>query len=142
MPDLKRNLQVKQPYVTDMPEGNGWPEPLTDESSPLRMTVNNGKNGESSMNDGISTSQQREAGHHAPEGDATSPATQPPYLDSQRASDGGFSTTAFVSDPGGSDYSVGDPANNLTDGDMGSGLKDPFKTTQQLRGEHHNPEGE
>jgi hypothetical protein len=51
-PKLRRNGQVVQPNIEYTPEGNGWPEPLTDESNPIRHTVTAGRNGESIANDG------------------------------------------------------------------------------------------
>lgn len=77
-PKLRRNGQVAQPNVEQMPEGNGWPDPLTDESNPVTQTVSVGKNGESIMNDGINTSQAKTGGWSLPEGDSAGPATQAP----------------------------------------------------------------
>jgi hypothetical protein len=76
-PTLRRNGQVVQPNVEQMPEGNGWPTPLTDESNPVQMKVQDGKNGESIMNDGINTSQTKTGGWSLTEGSAPASATQP-----------------------------------------------------------------
>ncbi len=47
-PDLRRNLQVNQPHIegNEVNDKNGWPDPLCDDSSPLKMAVTNGSNGE------------------------------------------------------------------------------------------------
>lgn len=138
-PDTRRNLMTNQPYTTNMPEGNGWPEPLVDDSDQLRIQVLDGKNGERIMDDGLKTSQQKEMGHHAPEGDPLPTPTQPPYTDGQRAA--GLQTTGFVSDPGGN-QSIPVPSEQyITDGDLSGGARDPLKTSQQLRMEHKSPEG-
>lgn len=82
MSDLKKNLMVKQPNVTELPENNGWPTPLVDESSPIRQVVNMGKVGEVSnkqltstspesweqgSGESPKTSQMSGSGHHTPE---------------------------------------------------------------------------
>lgn len=68
MPDLRRNLQVKQDTVQgdDVNDGNGWPTPLTDPSSPLKMVVSNGSRGEISGIAATSTSRQNDVS--TPEG--------------------------------------------------------------------------
>ena len=70
MPDNRRNLQINQPGIqgNETVDKNGWPTPLTDPSNPLRVKVTNGSNGEQRNFDPVTTSQQRAAGHHAPEG--------------------------------------------------------------------------
>lgn len=77
MSDLKRNMQVQQPNIAELPEGNGWPDPLTDSGPQLRQQINDGKNGESIMNDGANTSQAKTGGWHLPEGDSSASGTQP-----------------------------------------------------------------
>lgn len=67
MPDNRRSLQVNQPNVINLPDNN-WPEPLTDPSNPLKMTVTNGGNGTQKNFDPISTSQQDLGAHHKAEG--------------------------------------------------------------------------
>lgn len=74
MSDLRKNGQVVQPNVEYAPDNNGWPEALTDPSSPIRQNVSIGKNGESKMNDGNKTSQDTWS---RPEGTPPSSATQP-----------------------------------------------------------------
>lgn len=48
MPDNRNNLQVRQPHIEgyEKADKNGWPDPLVDPSSPLKMKVTNGSNGE------------------------------------------------------------------------------------------------
>ena len=70
-PKLRDNLQVKQPHIAYEPEGNGWPEPLTDPSDPIRQKVTVGNNGETKNITPIATSQQKETGHHLDEGGQT-----------------------------------------------------------------------
>lgn len=41
----RKNLQVAQPGIEYQPEGNGWPEPLTDTSNPVKHSYVNGKSG-------------------------------------------------------------------------------------------------
>lgn len=109
MPNLKPNLQVRQPNVVDPPEGNGWPTPLTDESNPIRQAVTNGSNGEvTGVDNRIQTSQSKNGGWSLCEGmgGASAPDNQ-----------------------------------GIDESQMGAGLRDPLKTTQQIRGEHHKPEG-
>ena len=43
--EYRKNLQCKQPNIEYTPEDNGWPEPLTDQSNPIRYAVVDGKNG-------------------------------------------------------------------------------------------------
>lgn len=61
-PDLRRNLQVNQPGIegNDVNDNNGWPTPLTDRSSLLKMKVTNGLNGEQKDFKAMSTSTQNE----------------------------------------------------------------------------------
>lgn len=62
MPDLRKNLQVRQPGIQgdDVNDSNGWPTPLSDPSSPLRMAVTNGQSGSQSNFDPTSTSVQND----------------------------------------------------------------------------------
>lgn len=127
--DLKRNLQVNQPNVTELPEGNGWPEPLGENSNPLRMKVTNGRNGESSMGPKIATSQQGRGEHHTPETEGSSGNTSGAGalsgpLSTPETYNGGASDGGFVGSDRG-DYSTSIP-----------------KTSQQKRGDHSCPEGE
>lgn len=87
-PTLRKNGQVVQPNVEFMPDNNGWPTPLTDESNPVRQQVTVGKNGESIMNDGINTSQSKNGGWHLPEGSSQGAATQPNTQSDGSASSG------------------------------------------------------
>jgi hypothetical protein len=43
--ETKVNLQTKQPFIQEAPEGNGWPTPLTDESNPVTYKYTTGKSG-------------------------------------------------------------------------------------------------
>lgn len=56
-PDVRKNLQVRQPGIEgyDEADKNGWPDPLVDPSNPLRMEVTNGSNGEQRNFDPLST---------------------------------------------------------------------------------------
>lgn len=74
--DLRKNMQVVQPNVEYTPDNNGWPEPLTDPSSPLKQSVTNGRNGEQNNMEDLRTSQMKETGHHLPEGRFQAQATQ------------------------------------------------------------------
>lgn len=48
MPNAHRkNLQAKQPNIQYEPEGNGWSEPLADESNPVTYKYTTGKSGSS-----------------------------------------------------------------------------------------------
>lgn len=60
MPDNRVNLQINQPHVegNEPNDKNGWPTPLVDPSSPLKMTVTNGSNGSQKNFDPVSTSVQ------------------------------------------------------------------------------------
>lgn len=62
MPDNRRNLQVRQPGIEgyDVDDKNGWPKPLNDGGSPLKMTVTTGNNGSQKNFDPVSTSTQKE----------------------------------------------------------------------------------
>lgn len=92
--EYRKNGQVVQPNVANVPDNNGWPEPLTDTSNPIKHTVSIGRLGESknipgdktaqdarhlpegsyggSNNDGsgevLRTTQQKKSEHHRPEG--------------------------------------------------------------------------
>jgi hypothetical protein len=44
-PELRKNGQTKQPGIEYPPEGNGWAEPLNDESSPVKCKYTYGKDG-------------------------------------------------------------------------------------------------
>lgn len=59
-PDVRRNLQVRQPtnQGDDVNDQNGWPTPLTDPSNELRVAVTLGNSGESSNIEALSTSTQ------------------------------------------------------------------------------------
>lgn len=98
MPDLRKNLQVKQKGIQYEPEGNGWPEPLVDESSPLKMKVETGSSGESKTL-GLTGSSQDV--YSLPEGDFKAS----PSSSSTESSGGGFKTgqqkQGLHSDPGG-----------------------------------------
>lgn len=41
----RKSLNAKQPGIEYGPEGNGWPEPLTDPSDPIRYEKTEGKSG-------------------------------------------------------------------------------------------------
>lgn len=58
MPDNRPNIQVNQPGIQGNKEEdkNGWPTPLTDPSSPIKVAVTNGSNGEQKNFDPVSTS--------------------------------------------------------------------------------------
>jgi hypothetical protein len=86
-PKLQDNLQVAQPNVEQLPEGNGWPTPLTDESSPLKQSITNGRNGESNNMEDLRTSQMKEGGHHLAEGQSGATATQPNTGESKKGGD-------------------------------------------------------
>lgn len=46
MPNERRkNLQAKQPGIQYEPEGNGWSEPLSDQSNPVTYKYTTGKSG-------------------------------------------------------------------------------------------------
>lgn len=62
MPDNRKNLQVHQPTLQgdDANDGNGWPEPLTDPSSPLKMVVSSGSRGSQNGFQAMSTSRQND----------------------------------------------------------------------------------
>lgn len=62
MPDVRKNLQVRQPNIegVDVNDDNGWPTPLSDPSNPLKMVVSNGSRGETSYIDALSTSRQND----------------------------------------------------------------------------------
>jgi len=57
MPDNRPNLQVKQPTIQGYgpDDQNGWPNPLTDPSSPLKVAVTNGSNGSQRNFDPVAT---------------------------------------------------------------------------------------
>lgn len=62
MPDNRVNLQSNQPGIEGqrLSDENGWPSPLTDPSSPLKVAVTNGSNGSQKNFDPVSTSRQNE----------------------------------------------------------------------------------
>lgn len=137
MSDQLKNFQTKQPHIEYPPEGNGWPEPLTDPSSPLGKKVTVGRNGES-MEGQVTTSQQREGAHHAPEGKYAASPTQAPTTDQKAPSP--FATSGFVSDPAGRN----DPPATMAPYDesaVGRANKDPIHTTQQVDKAHKLVEG-
>lgn len=43
MDKIRKSLQMNQPGVEPMPEGSGWPEPLTDPSDPIKFGMTDGK---------------------------------------------------------------------------------------------------
>ena len=145
MPDVRRNLQVKQPNVEFPPEGNGWPVDLNDQSSPMRISVKVGKNGEGSMKDIVSTSQQREGNHHIPEGKYQADNTvDEQSLGESNMGDGTsdpIHTTqqmrGEVADPGGDQY--GGQENNAQEG--GHTFNGTSTSQQDLKA-HHAAEGE
>jgi len=61
-------LQVNQPNIEQLPQGNGWPTPLVDPSGTLKMAVTNGQSGSQKNIDPISTSQQDRKEHQLGEG--------------------------------------------------------------------------
>ena len=71
MSDIADNLQVNQPNVINTPSTN-WPDPLTDPSNKLHVSVTHGANGEQRNVDLVSTSQQDSLEHHLPEGGTNS----------------------------------------------------------------------
>lgn len=61
MPDLRVNLQTNQSFEgNEVNDKNGWPVPLSDPSSPLKMAVTHGSSGSQSNFDPVSTSRQKE----------------------------------------------------------------------------------
>jgi hypothetical protein len=119
----RKNGQVVQPNVEFVPDNNGWPEPLTDPSTPYRISVTNGKNGESKMDDGLKTSQDA---WHLPEGTTPVSAVQPDGLDGQRGSQDSISQKIW-SQPGGDSPKASQPD---LDGDTPVRSSDPLKTSQ------------
>lgn len=130
---IRKNGQVVQPSTEYVPDNNGWPDPLTDESSPYRVTVTNGKNGESKMDDGLKTSQDA---WHLPEGTTPVSAVQPEGLDGQRASNDNVSQKIW-SQAGGSGAK---PLQPDLDGDTSVRSSDPLKTSQMASDDHATPE--
>ena len=54
--NLRVNLQTNQRFEgNEVNDGNGWPVPLCDPSSPLKMAVTNGGNGEQRNFDPVAT---------------------------------------------------------------------------------------
>lgn len=133
MPDLRKNLQVKQPNVAYEPEGNGWPEPLTDSGPAIRQVINDGKNGESRMNDGLKTSQDKWS---TPEGSYAAGSSTEGPVSGQSAS--GIKTSGYVSDPAGSGAGATQPD---TSEPSGRSSFDATSTSQQRLG-HHKTLGE
>jgi hypothetical protein len=43
--EYRKNGQCVQPGIEYEPEGNGWPKPLADPSTPLKYSYINGKSG-------------------------------------------------------------------------------------------------
>lgn len=140
MSDIRKNLQVNQPNMENLPENNGWPtdDPLTDPSSPLQRKVTVGRNGDS-MQKGTQTSQQAEGAHHRPEGSGSDQGTQPSQLSSERAPSP-FKTSGYVSDPGGTSDPVITQAPN-SEAAIGRANAFPTETTQQHDKAHKLPEG-
>lgn len=62
MPDNRDNVQVAQPHIEGYgtADKHGWPDPLVDPSSKLRVKVTNGSNGSQSFIAATSTSRQKE----------------------------------------------------------------------------------
>lgn len=139
MNDIRKNGQVNQPNVTNVPDNNGWPEPLTDPSNPYARKVTVGRNGESMAGD-IKTSQQKAGEHHKAEGSQGATPSQPEgYLTSERTSSP-FATTGRVSDPAGNN----DPKATMppySEDAIGRANSDPTVTTQQHDKAHKLPEG-
>lgn len=138
---LRKNMQVVQPNVTQLPENNGWPEetPLSDPSNPLGRKVTVGRNGES-MQGQVTTSQQRAGEHHKAEGNIADGATQPTgQLTSERAPSP-FQTSGKVSDPGGQGQPTITQA-PISEAAIGRANDYPTITTQQKDKAHKLPEG-
>lgn len=135
-PDIRKNGQVVQPNVEQTPDNNGWPEPLTDPSTPYKIAVTDGKNGEQSNMDGLKTSQDIWS---LTEGNAGSGNSEADGVSGQRAS-GDKVSQKIWSDPAGKAPSA--PAKQWQDPDESVRSSDPLKTGQQSDGEHHDPAGE
>lgn len=130
---LRKNGQVVQPNVEFSPDNNGWPEPLTDPSTPYKIAVNDGKNGEVKDMDGMKTSQDTWS---LPEGSPAGGAPEAQGTSGQRAS-GEKTSQKTWSDPGGGGAKV--PEKQwLNDGDQGGRGNMWNKTSQQKRSEHHD----
>ena len=140
MVDIRKNGQVVQPNVEQMPDDNGWPEPLTDPSTPYKIGVTNGKNGEQTQMDGMKTSQDIWSLTEGKSGGAVTPEAD--GQDGQRAPGGEQQNTSqnIWSDPSGmKDGYIKQPD---VDGDTPVRSKDPLKTSQQAIGDIHDPEGD
>lgn len=138
--DYRKNGQVVQPFIENPPDNNGWPEPLTDPSVPYQIKVNDGQNGEQTTMSDTNTSQSKTGGWHLSEGESAPSVSQPGDIYSQRGQGDNVSQKAF-SEPGGPAPEQPGPQ-WLNEDEYNETLKDPFKTIQQIRGEHHKPEGE
>ena len=137
--NLQKGGQVVQPNIELPPDNNGWPDPLTDPSSPYKVSVTNGKNGEQNNMDKTETSQATTGGWHLAEGRSGGAETQPAGLDGQRAKSESTSQPIW-SDPGGR-MSPPMPSQQWTNEDaMNRKDKNPLQTSQQIRNEHHAPE--
>lgn len=144
--DTRRNLQAKQPYVTDMPEGNGWPEPLVDNSDQIKTVVMDGKMGESRMNDGINTSQAKTGGWKLPEGsNQATPSEDHLLFTDARDHTGLDSTKTFQQLDGGHSDPGGDTSPVITEPHLNEDelphVGSDLQTSQQKRGEHKRVEG-
>jgi hypothetical protein len=62
MPDNRRNLQVRQPGIEgyDPSDKNGWPVPLSDPGSALKVVVHSGMRGETKDFQAMKTSRQND----------------------------------------------------------------------------------
>lgn len=152
MPDTRRNLQVKQDGIAYEPEGNGWPDPLVSNSTPLKMKVSSGSNGGSNQMESLKTSQQKTGGWSAPEGSYgdQAPGLNVPntFNSPQRAKLEATPETSqqivgaynhLATGPYSGDNSAGEsyiPGNSR--GNIGANPQ----TSQQVNSEHHRPEGE
>lgn len=131
----RKNGQVVQPNIEYTPDDNGWPEPLTDPSTPYKIGVTNGKNGETMQVD-TKTSQDS---WHLPEGAPGAGGTQPEGdLSGQRGSEANVSQKIWSAPEGDKPSGATQPD---IDGDTSVRSSNPLQTSQQAAGEHHDPEG-
>lgn len=133
VPKIRKSGQVVQDHIEYVPDNNGWPEPLTDPSTPYKIGLTNGKNGEQKQVD-TKTSQDTWS---RPEGDSSGSASQPD-TSAQRAS-GEKTSQPIWSLAEGQNAKGGTQPN--TDGDSSVRSSDPLKTSQQAASDHHRPEG-
>lgn len=61
-PDVRKNLQVRQPGIEgyESADKNGWPEPLVDPSDPLKLVVTAGSSGSQNNFQAMATSGQND----------------------------------------------------------------------------------